>query len=498
MRESIGVNLNEDFAEKVLLPGTIDSYHNGYTELIYLNKAYALMLNETNIINVEEARLILDGLNMTEKSLKAEDLTGQLEDLYFNFEHEFLENTGDVGGKLHAGRSRNDIHSTLTRMIVRKKILEVTENVIGFMVTINEKSKEHIDTVITGYTHLQPAQPITFGHYCQAVTAFLSRCIERLFLAYSMTNQSPFGAAALAGTGFDVDREQLSNLLGFDKVLINTLDCVASRDYILDFEAACAILLNDISRVAEDLYFWGTYENGIVRVPGEVSISSSIMPQKRNPVSLEYSRAKSGHALAAFNSSFTTLKGIPYTNSMDVFETPTLLYPAVDQVLQTLLSMDLTFKGLEINKEKALKNAKVNLSTVTNLADELVKEFGIPFRQAHHIVGIVVAEIIENDLDAMDIAPEKITQIAKEEFDIDVVFDEEKLRSVLDPQLNVNTKVGLGGPSHISTQKMIEVTGNNITEFKAELDKLINNMNDSYSLIDTKVSDILSKDSYSV
>ncbi|HHX68588.1 MAG TPA: argininosuccinate lyase, partial [Gallicola sp.] len=387
MRESIGVNLNEDFAEKVLLPGTVDSYYNGYTELIYLNKAYALVLNETNIIDVEEARLILDGLNKTEESLKAEDLTGQLEDLYFNFEHEFLENTGDVGGKLHAGRSRNDIHSTLTRMIVRKRILDVSKNVIEFMQTINEKSKEHIDTVITGYTHLQPAQPITFGHYCQAVTAFLSRCMERLFLAYRMTNQSPFGAAALAGTGFDVDREQLSNLLGFDKVLINTLDCVASRDYILDFEAACAILLNDISRVAEDLYFWGTYENGIVRVPGEVSICSSIMPQKRNPVSLEYSRAKSGHALAAFNSSFTTLKGIPYTNSMDVFETPTLLYPAVDHVLQTLLSMDLTFKGLEINKQKALKNAKVNLSTVTNLADELVKEFGIPFRQAHHIVG---------------------------------------------------------------------------------------------------------------
>ena len=492
MRESLGVNLNKDFAEKVLLPGAVDAYYNGYSELIYMNKAYALMLNEKNIINIQETQLILNGLNKTEKSLKVGDLTGQLEDLYFNFEQEFLKNAGDIGGKLHAGRSRNDIHSTLTRMIVRKKVLKVCKSVIEFMETVNEKSKEHIDTVITGYTHLQPAQPITFGHYCQAVTSFLSRSMERLFLAYSMTNQSPFGAAALAGTGFDVDRQQLSSLLGFDKVLINTLDCVASRDYILDFEATCAILSNDISRVAEDIYFWATYENGIIRVPGEVSICSSIMPQKRNPVSLEYSRAKSGHALAAFNSSFTTLKGIPYTNSMDVFETPTLLYPVVDHILQTLLSMNLTFEDLEINKEKALNNAKRNLSTVTNLADELVKEFGIPFRQAHHIVGVVVGEIIESGLDAMDITAERITQIAKKELDVDVIMDDAKLKTVLDPQLNVNTKIGLGGPSHISTQKMIELTGSNIVEYKAVLEKLSKNIRNAYILIDEEVSKILS------
>jgi argininosuccinate lyase len=493
MRESLGVNLNIDFAEKVLLPGTVEQFNNGYTELIYLNKAYALMLYENKIINLEEVKLILNGLYETEKSLKVEDLTGLLEDLYFNFEHEFLQNTGEVGGKLHAGRSRNDIHSTLTRMIVRKKILDVSNMVLEFMDTINEKSKEHIDTVITGYTHLQPAQPITFGHYCQAITNFLSRNIERLFLAYNMTNLSPFGAAALAGTGFDIDRELLRELLGFDKVLVNTLDCVASRDYILDFESACAILLNDISRVAEDLYVWATYENGIVKVPGEVSICSSIMPQKRNPVSLEYSRAKSGHALAAFISSFTTLKGIPYTNSMDIFETLTLLFTSIDHVMQTLLSMNLTFKGLEINKVKAIEHAKVNLCTVTNLADELVKEFKLPFRQAHHIIGIVVAEIIEKDLNALDITADRITQIAKEEYKVDIVLDNEKFKSVLDPGLNVNTKKGIGGPSYESTLKMIEITDNNIKKYKVKIQKMNDNIKNAYNLVDNKISTLLNE-----
>ena len=232
MRESIKAELSKEFAA-IMLDGCINDYDRSFDEMILLNKAYAVMLADREIIDRESAAAIVDGLEHVHQTLKVEDLQGGLEEIYFNVERAMFKKVGaKVGGRLHTGRSRNDVHATEGRMEVRKTVWDVAGQVAELQELLLEKAEENIDAVMTGYTHWQPGQPITLGHYYMALFQALTRDFKRIQHAYDTVNQSPYGAAASFGTGFNIDREELAELLGFDGVLENTLDCIASKDYI--------------------------------------------------------------------------------------------------------------------------------------------------------------------------------------------------------------------------------------------------------------------------
>lgn len=282
MRERLNKEIDAFFAREISFPIMQDRYIFGFQEMVNLNKAHTIMLVQEGIIDRESAGKILLGLDDMRKSFKLEDLDPKQEELYFCFEQNLLDRIGrEAGGKMHTGRSRNDIWACMTRMITRKSIWDVLEEVLKTQDLLLKTCYENLDTLITGYTHMQPAQPTTLAHYFSAYINVLTRDFARIRLAYEFTNECPLGGAAFAGTGFPINRQTVSDLLGFDRILINTIDCVGTRDYLLQTEMAYASMMTELSRVAHDMYIWTTDEFGIWEVGNEIAITSSIMPQKK-------------------------------------------------------------------------------------------------------------------------------------------------------------------------------------------------------------------------
>lgn len=493
MRARIKAELSDYMKNEILLPGIIRDYGLGFREMILLNKAYAIMLVKEKIIDEKTGMTILKGLTQVMRNLKASDLDGKYEDFYFNVEQALLKEIGyEIGGKLHAGRSRNDIYATLMRMQIRRTILDTLKSITELQKTMLEKALENLDAIITGYTHMQPAQPITLAHYYTAAISALNRDFQRLANAYRNTNLSPFGAAALAGTGFPVNRGLLKDMLGFDDVIENSLDCVNSRDYILEAESAFAIMMTNISRVAQDHYIWCTDEFGYLEIDGTIAVCSSIMPQKKNPVSLEYARAKASHSIGAMTSTFASLKNIPFSLCIDLMEATSLYWDVYKSVSQSLGLLMETIKHSRINKEKALERAKGNFSTVTALADYLVMKHGIPFLEAHNIVGNIVAYLIEKDLDSGSVTSNVLNKISKEALDREFDITDEEINNVLDPHNNVQSKKTLGGPSRICVEKMINEANRSLEAGTRWLEEAVGKIETSYKVIEMEENSIMS------
>jgi argininosuccinate lyase len=381
-----------------------------------------------------------------------------------------INKVGEAGGRLHAGRSRNDLCATLNRMSIRKTVWTVLEAVVSLQESLVEKAEINKESVMTGYTHFQPGQPITMGHYYMAIYSALCRDFNRIKAAYQNLNTSPYGVAAFAGSSFPIDRQMLCDLLGFDSVMENSLDCVASKDFIMELMSGYSILASNLSRVAEDMYFWATHENGILDIGGEIAICSSIMPQKKNPVSLEYARAKTSHVIGSLMSCITTQKGNPFSNTMDIFETSTMYWTGIEQLKKVILCILETVKHSSLRKELAKEKAANNLCTVTSLADYMVKNHGISFTDAHHIVGEIVAIITENGKYIPGITSEVIAEQSKITLGYEIKMTPDEIDSVLDPFLNVESKQGIGGPSVKSVTKMIENAKGMLAEERQWLD----------------------------
>lgn len=468
MRDRIKTELLDYLKNEVIYPGMVQEYKVGFNEMILLNKAYAIMLVEEKILDEESGKLILQGLTKVQEELKPEDLDGKYEELYFNVEQALVKEIGiKTGGKLHAGRSRNDIYATLWRMEIRKSIWDILQSIIDLQVILLKKSSENLGTVLTGYTHMQPAQPITLAFYYMAVFNVLSRDFIRLENSYIRTNMSPYGAAALAGTGFPINRQALSELLGFDGILVNALDCVGSRDYLLEVEAALAIMMINVSRIAQDHYLWATNEFGLLDIGGELAVCSSIMPQKKNPVSLEYARAKASHIMGALVSGLCSLKNTPFSLCMDLFEAPGDYWNAHKEVLNSLGLIKETIRHSNLRKETAYQKTQQNFSTVTALADYLVRKFNISFVEAHDIVGSMVAEVIDKGLSINEMDRALVKKISKEIMGYELTVSQEDIKNVLEPCKNVRSKTSVGGPSKESVEKMIADAESNLaTEMK--------------------------------
>lgn len=491
MRERINESMSDFFVNEIELPELIKDYEAIFENEILAQKAYAVMLIKSNIIDRESGKIILEGLEYVKTHLKRDDLRAEYEDLYYNIEKCLIGKIGvEIGGKLHTGRSRNDIGATMNRMQVRGTLLEVMENLIRLQEMLLEKAHAEKDIIITGYTHTQPAQPTCMGHYYMAVFSALNRDFVRLKNAFLNTNICPYGTAASLGATFPVDREFLAKVLGFDGVLENSLDCIASKDFLLEAEMAYVNLLITVSRFAQDLYMWSTYEFGLLEFGGEVAVCSSIMPQKKNAAGLEYVKSKAAHPIGTLMSTISALKNIPFTNNIDIHEALWLYGEGVTETKKVLGMMRECLKYSHINKEKAYKMAKENFCTVTGLADILVKECGISFEQAHYIVGTMVGEVLESQQGIDGMSAELLNKVSEEYLGKVLDISDDSILRVLDPYYNVQSKVSFGGPHKLSVEHMIKEAENCANKERIWRCETIQHIEECYKLLDSEETKI--------
>ncbi len=361
-----------------------------YAQDIRGSMAYAQAIADVGVITQEEAETIIKGLEQVlyEFDNGAFVFTDSDEDIHTAVERRLTEIVGDVGGKLHTGRSRNDQVATDFRLWVRDAIQDIEKLIIQTQAALVEQAETHKTTLMPGYTHLQPAQPITVGHWLMSFFWMLMRDRERLQGALKRTNISPLGSGALAGTPYAIDRTKLAEALGFDDVSMNSLDAVSDRDFVAETLFALALLGVHLSRLAEDIILYSNPLFGFVGLDDRYSTGSSLMPQKRNADPMELARGKAGRLIGHLAGLLTTLKGLPSGYNKDLQEDKEALFDAVETLQKLLPVVTAVIHTLRIDKDRMLAALDEEL-LATDLADYLVKK-GLPFRQAHHVVGEVV------------------------------------------------------------------------------------------------------------
>lgn len=418
---------------------------------LWIHRAHVVMLAKEGIISNEEAAKILRSLH----SVQTQATHNPLLSVYMNMEARVIEEAGEAGGKMHIGRSRNDLGATTQRMYVRKMILELTQDLIELWSALLAKSEEHLETVMLGYTHWQQAQPITLGHYFLAHADHCERSLSRLHSAYQFTNLNTLGAAALAGTGWPINRQLTTQLLGFDGILENTLDCVASRDYIVDVACTIAVLMTNLSRLAEDLEIWSTQEFALIELDDAYANTSSIMPQKRNPGTLETVKAHTASAIGGLTSVVSCLKNVSYTNTGDVREAVFTLRRLSEEALLSLRIMKGAVSTLRPDKALMLKRATDSYGMMTELADMIVRERNLSFRLAHEIVSTVVAAAAQGGLPSTDISSAILDDAANTVLGRPLNLPQGKVQKALDPLENVKARKTTGGPAPQEVKRML-------------------------------------------
>ncbi len=372
------------------------------------SKAHAAMLAEAGILTKAEAREIAKGLDAIAAEIASGDFeySVALEDVHMNVESRLKGMIGAAAGRLHTARSRNDQVATDFRLWVRDQIDGVDEALAGVQRALVDKAEAHAATVMPGFTHLQPAQPVTFGHHLLAYVEMIGRDRGRFADARKRLNECPLGSAALAGTSFPIDRHMTAEALGFDRPMANSLDGVSDRDFALETLAAAAISAIHFSRLAEEIVIWMTPQFGFVKLSDRFTTGSSIMPQKRNPDAAELSRAKVGRIAGAFQSLAMVMKGLPLAYSKDMQEDKEVTFDALESFKLVVAAMAGMIADLEPQAAAMQAAAGRGYSTATDLADWLVRELKMPFRDAHHVTGAIVkaAEDRGCDLEALPLS----------------------------------------------------------------------------------------------
>lgn len=357
--------------------------------------AHARMLGDTGIIPAEDATVIITGLESLYSDLQAGDavLPPDAEDVHTAVEGLLRERIGPVAGKLHTARSRNDQIATDIRLYLREASNTLDAELAELQRSLLNAAERHFETVLPGCTHMQHAQPVVLAHHLLAYFWMFDRDRERLSDGAKRINRLPLGAAALAGTSFPIDREQVCEALGFASVIENSMDAVASRDFAVEFLATASIIMLHISRLAEEIIVWNSPEFGFVTLADAVTTGSSIMPQKKNPDVAELARGKSGRVFGNLVAMLTLIKGLPLTYNKDLQEDKEPLFDAIDTLCMVLPAMRLTLDGAQFRTDRMRNATEGDFSTATDLADYLVR-MGMPFREAHSVVGQLVRRCI--------------------------------------------------------------------------------------------------------
>ncbi|MFZ5677207.1 MAG: argininosuccinate lyase [Pseudomonadota bacterium] len=355
--------------------------------------AHAKMLAEQGIISKSDAAEIRRGLEKVQAEIESGAFTFSrgLEDIHMNVEQRLKDLIGPAAGRLHTARSRNDQVATDFRLYIRDVCDHLDGQLHDLQLALAGKAETHAATIMPGFTHLQVAQPVTFGHHLLAYVEMLARDRGRIADARKRMNESPLGAAALAGTSFPIDRNMTAKELGFDRPMRNSLDAVADRDFVLELLAAASIAAMHLSRLAEEIVIWCSAQFRFVTLSDKFTTGSSIMPQKRNPDAAELIRGKPGRILGAFSSLLVVMKGLPLTYSKDMQEDKEPAFDAIDNLSLAIAAMTGMIKDLEPNAKAMRASAAQGFATATDLADWLVRTLGLPFREAHHVTGALVA-----------------------------------------------------------------------------------------------------------
>jgi argininosuccinate lyase len=410
-----------------------------WREDIAASKAHAAMLRDTGIVSAEDAAAILAGLDTIAAEYEADGVPErpELEDIHMIVEHRLAELIGPAAGRLHTARSRNDQVATDFKLWVRVACDEAVDTIRGLQRVLVTCAEEHADTIMPGFTHLQVAQPVTLGHHLLAYFEMLRRDASRFGDARDRMNESPLGSAALAGTGFPIDRKATADALGFDKPTANSLDSVSDRDFALDFLSAAAQCSLRLSRLAEELILWASPMFGFVKLSDDFSTGSSIMPQKRNPDAAELVRGHSGRITGALVSLMVTMKGLPLAYSKDMQDDKEPVFEARDLLILSLEALAGMVSTLEFVPERMREAAASGFSTATDLADWLVRETNVPFREAHHVTGRVVKLAEEQGCGLADLPLAALQEI-------DARIDD-RVFSVLSVEASVASRTSYGG-----------------------------------------------------
>jgi argininosuccinate lyase len=369
------------------------------------SRAHCAMLTKVGVISSADGAKILEGLDIVEQEMAsgAFPFREEYEDIHMNVEARLKELIGEPAGRLHTARSRNDQVALDFRLWVRDACDRTAAQLEALQKALLIKAEGHADTLMPGFTHLQPAQPVTFGHHLMAYVEMFGRDAARFRDARARMNESPLGAAALAGSPFPIDRHMTAEAMGFDAPTANSLDSVSARDFALEALAAASICATHLSRIAEEIVIWVTPQFGFIKLSDAFTTGSSIMPQKRNPDAAELVRAKVGRILGALVSLMTVMKGLPLAYSKDMQEDKQPVFEAFDSLSLALAAMAGMMLDLEPDAERMAAAAGAGYSTATDLADWLVRTLNLPFREAHHITGAAVkrAELLGVDLSSL-------------------------------------------------------------------------------------------------
>jgi len=412
------------------------------------SKAHAAMLAAKGIITKADAREILKGLDQVLALIESGgmDYKRALEDVHMNVESRLKELIGTPAGRLHTARSRNDQVATDFRLYVRERIDALDAALARLQLAFARKAEAYAATVMPGFTHLQPAQPVTFGHHLLAYVEMLARDRGRFADARARLNECPLGAAALAGTSFPIDRDMTADALGFDRPAANSLDAVSDRDFVLETLAAAAITAVHLSRFAEEVVLWVTPQFGFLRLSDKFTTGSSIMPQKRNPDAAELTRAKVGRIAAAFQAVLIVMKGLPLAYSKDMQEDKEAAFDALDSLGLAVAATTGMVDDMEPDPKAMLAAAGGGYATATDLADWLVRVLKLPFREAHHVTGRIVAAAEAEKL-PLEKVPLKAMQTVEPGITADVF-------SVLSPEKSVASRKSYGGTAPQNVLKM--------------------------------------------
>lgn len=424
---------------------------------LQLHKAHVVMLAEQGIIPAETARAILtELLDLERLGADAMPLDPGL-GLYLSTEKYLVDRLGpDVAGRMHTARSRNDLEPANGRLYARDRIDRIVEALIELKGALLRRAAEHAETVMPGYTHhSQHAQPITFAHYLLASHDAFSRDIVRFEQAYAVANLSPMGGCALAGTGFPIDRARVAALLGFDGIVENSLDATGHVDFLLQTTAAIAIALSNLGRMSEGIYLWNTAEFGMLELAGEYCSVSSIMPQKKNPVALEMIRGESILVASQLNGMMGVLKAVPPGGGREWNYVDRVFPGCTNTAVGAVKTMAGIISTLAVKPDVMARRAAEGFSTVTELADEIVRYAGLSFRQAHHIVGLVTVDAVRSGKTAIEITGAMIDAAAKDVVGRPLCLNEAIVRKALDPLENVRVRSTVGGPAPDEVRRMI-------------------------------------------
>lgn len=466
MKSQVSERLKEPVAKEVLelifQPRLDHEFAINFAPITLINRAHVVMLQRQGIITKEVAKALLKAFTTMEQAgAAAYPPDPRLEDPYFNYESVVISLIGaDAGGRMHIARSRNDLGATLQRLRCREIALDLFDALHALIEVLIKRATQFSDVVMPGYTHMQPAQPSTYGFYLLGIADAFMRDGDRLDGVWPRINLNPMGAAAMTGTSFPIDRNLTTSLLGFDALIEHTQDSVASRDYALELLGVCVQMAVTWSRLAQDFYVMVMHEFQTLELPDRVAGTSSIMPQKKNPVVMEHLKGKSALVLGAFVSAAAAMRTTSFSNTIDGNrEALAQAWDAFDQTDSCLKIATLMVDTAEPNRARMLHLVEQNFSTATELADAMVREGGLSFRDAHHVAGGVVRMAMDQGLGANQITTAMVDDVAREVIGRPLGLSAELVARALDPAKAVAARRTTGSPEPREVRRRAAMLG---------------------------------------